>query len=591
MPLFWRVSVSLKLPPALASTDHLSGDVRRAIEGALRSARGNGVRFRRRWSCLSWHEPWFPLTEEELTYVLPGPADDPPVPSRATHEGGPILPLGRSDSGCVVGPVVEPNQGRHVAVLGETGMGKSATLIAVARKAAAYGGVVLFDPLGETAEGFVDGLESNARRDRLLWVSPERGGAEINALEGIGDRSGDPVLSDRRLTDLVHALRRVRSGRYDSKYWGPRLEEMLTRALNAAAAFPSGTLVDAHTLLATGGRTRRVVPSEAQDAVRELADRVRERPEDAEGARRLLYEVVRSPVLRRMLCEPEPRLHASELVAPGRIAVVSGDASKVGESTARYLLAVYLALVWSELLARSPRSKTFVILDESQWFSHESLAEMLRLARRRNVHVVLATQTIGSLPEGVDAAVWTNVSDFVAFRGSPEEAREFARATSGVSVEDLLALPRGHAAVLLGKGNTVAWVRTVGRPPAAPREWGDEECVPMTSAESPAPGSSSVDPPSATVESVLAWIRSRALLLSPEESLRVDLAELRKSVDPAGRAVREAGAILGRAGAIRSSVRAPAGSAWILDPARIPSAPPVPAGLPDPGDAEGPQPS
>ena len=96
-----------------------------------------------------------------------------------------------------------------------------------------------------------------------------------------------------------------------------------------------------------------------------------------------------------------------------------------------------------------------------------TVAEMLRLARRRNVHVVLATQTVGSLPEGVEEAVWTNVSDFVAFRGSPEEARELERATVGVSVEEILALPRGHAAVLLGKGNSVAWMRTAGRPPDA----------------------------------------------------------------------------------------------------------------------------
>jgi hypothetical protein len=502
-----------------------------------------------------------------------------------------ILPLGRSDSGRVVGPVVETDQGRHLAILGETGMGKSATLVAVARTATRLGGVVLFDPLGETAEAFVDGLVADAGRERLLWVAAGRAGAEINALEGIGSRSSDPVLSDRRLTDLVHALRRVRSGRYDSKYWGPRLEEMLTRALSAAAAIPSGTLVDAHTLLATGGRTRQVVPPEVQDAVRELADRVRERPDDAEGARRLLYEVVRSPVLRRMLCEPEPRLHGADLVAPGRIVVISGDASRVGESTARYLLAVYLALVWSELLARPSRSKTFVLLDEAQWFSHESLAEMLRLARRRNVHVVLATQTVGSLPEGVDEAVWTNVSDFVAFRGSPEEARELARTTSGVSVEDLLALPRGHAAVLLGKGNSVAWLRTVGRPPAPRSDRDPEERRPPTAPDPPVAQGPPDDRPGPSVERVLEWIRSRAMQLGTAGTLRVDLAELRNEVDPTGRALREAGAVLGRAGAIRSSVRSNNGAAWILDVARIPSVPPVPAAFPDTGVAEGPQPS
>ncbi|MGA8604073.1 MAG: DUF87 domain-containing protein [Thermoplasmata archaeon] len=515
-----------------------------------------------------------------------GAATDPPGVA-----GLPILPLGRSASGRLVGPPVEDNQGRHLTILGETGMGKSSVLVAIARRASALGGVVLFDPLGETARSFRSGL-SPADHTRTVYISPRETSCGINALEGVAGSSTDPVLGDRRLNDLVHALRRVRSGRYaDSSYWGPRLEEMLTRALSAAAAFPGGTLSDAHTLLATGGRTRQVVPADAQDAVRELAERVRERPDDAEGARRLLYDVVRNSVLQRMLCERAPPLHTNDLVAPGRIAVISGDASRVGESVARYLLAVYLALVWSELLARPSQSKTFVVLDESQWFSHESLAEMLRLARRRNVHVVLATQTVGSLPETVADAVWTNVSDFVAFRGSPEEARELSRTTHAVSVEEILSLPRGHAAVLLGKGSRVDWVRTAGRPPAPGLDRdGPAAEIADVAGES---GKSADDTVSsvATVQSVLEWIVERTRSLRVGESVRVPLTELRSSLDPGGQAVRAAGAALGRAGALLSSERSAEGPVWVIDPQRIPPAPAAAASLAPRGASEAPQPS
>ena len=403
-PLFWATTASVVVPAE--SSEH--GSTKRlisTIEALLRSRKGNGIRFLRARLPIPWRKPWFAVSEDELACLLPG-LDGPTVPFETNQgESLPTLPLGRSPTGRVIGPPVEPGQGRHLAVLGETGMGKSSTLVAVARKASTLGGVILFDPLGETACSFVSALSTNDR-SRLLEISPQAAASAINALEGIGGPEGDAVLSDRRLNDLVHALRRVRSGRYvDSSYWGPRLEEMLTRALRAAAAFPNGTLADAHTLLATGGRSRQVVPPSAQDDVREQSERIRQRPDDAEGARRLLYEVVRSPVLLRLLCERTPALHARDLVAPGRIVVISGNASAVGESVARYLLSVYLALVWSELLARPSLAKTFVVLDESQWFSHESLAEMLRLARRRNVHVVLATQTIGSLPESVAEAV------------------------------------------------------------------------------------------------------------------------------------------------------------------------------------------
>ena len=583
-PLFWISRASLQFPPALVENAHVCARVRTAVEGSLRSGRANGVRFSPRRRLAVGPDPWFAVSEDELGLILPdseAPGAPPQLPSGPSW---PVLPLGRSVAGAVIGPTVEPEQGRHLAVLGETGMGKSAALVAIALSAKRWGGVVLFDPLGETAQGFVRGLSADERKERLLWVSPGPNFVGINALEEIARPTTDPFRSDRRLGDLVHALRRVRSERYDSRYWGPRLEEMLTRAIAAAAALPSGTLADAHTLLATGGRTRQVVPPDAQESVRNLAERIRERPEDAEGARRLLYEVVRSPVLNRMLCERNPTHRTAEFVTPGRIVVVSGDAVVVGESVARYLLAVHLALVWSELLARPISAKTFVLLDETQWFAHESLAEMLRLARRRNVHVVVATQTVGSLPEEVGAAVWTNVSDFLAFRGSPEEARELARATRGISAEEVLALPRGHAAVLLGKGNSVAWVRAVGRPSGAELRPCDSETASGPPAVPSRAADRSVGRGDSDPQAVLAWLRSRAREAGDESPFTVALSELRGSLDPDGRAVRAAGTLLGRAGALLNSVRHDSGSVWTVDPRRIPSSPP---GTPDAPPSEG----
>jgi hypothetical protein len=422
---------------------------------------------------------------------------------------------------------------------------------------------VLLDPLGETARSLDAELNADQRR-RLLRISPATGLVALNALEGVGAGGSGTLGGERRLNDLVHALRRVRAGRYlDSGYWGPRLEEMVTRALRAAASLPGGTLVDAHTLLSTGGRVGRGVPAEAQEPVRELADRVRDRPEDADGARRLLHEVVRSPVLSRLLASREPTLHPADLVAPGRIVLVSGDASDIGESTARYLLSTLLALVWAELLARPTGPKTFVLLDEAQWFAHEGLGEMLRLARRQNVHVVVATQAIGSLPEPVQEAVWTNVADFVAFRGSPSEAREFARLVRGVSAEDVLALPRGEAIALVGKGGAAEWIRTAWLP-------GDVREPPPPEA---APGG---DPRGRVLDEL------RRRTAGAEGEFRVSLDELRARVDPVGDVVRRVGSELSRSGALVRVERGGQGSLWVLraDRLRAWAGEPAPTGPP-----------
>jgi hypothetical protein len=205
---------------------------------------------------------------------------------------------------------------------------------------------------------------------------------------------------------------------------------------------------------------------------------------------------------------------------------------------------------------------------------------MLRLGRRRNVHVVLATQAIGSLPETVSDAVWTNVADFVAFRGSPEEAREFSRVARGIAPESILSLPRGEAAALVGKGNSVHWIRSA-RIPGTGRERRQKPEAPdvCPSDRPPASTSASATTREPTVISdrenegdpgkVLLAIARRVEDSGSESPVRVSLTELRREVDPTGAAVRAAGGILGRSGALVRTGRDQSGPCWWIDPSRI----------------------
>lgn len=597
----WRASAELSLPLDIADSERARAIL--AAEAAWRHLDGAGLRFSR-WYRWLGAPSGFAISSGELAALFPSPDCGSSIPPGGTGEGT-GLPLGRTVAGTVVSSPVEMNQGRHLAVLGETGMGKSSLLVALAVRAARLGGIVVLDPLGETAREIRTEVER--RGEEPLWIAPEADAPSINALEGIdGGALPDPVRAERRVADLVHALRRVRAGRYaESTFWGPRLEEMLSRAVRVAASFPDGTLADAHTLLATAGITRRPIPPGAEEGMRELAQRIRQRPDDADGARRLLYEVVRNPTLGRMLCARTPELSASEFVRPGRIVLVSGEAALVGESTARYLLAVYLALVWSELLVGGARTKTFVVLDEAQWFAHESLAEMLRLARRRNVHVILATQSIASLPENVREAVWTNVADFALFRGLPEEAREFARAAPGVTAQRLLALPRGAAAVLVGKGSCVRWVRTARLPrrsdgPPDPRRTDESSGTLAPAGPAPAPtlaaGPHLPDDPTRGItkpvptDEVLAWLLTRAPGGTADPLLRLPVAELRSRYPQDPDLVRRIGSRLGRTGGLRRTERSADGPIWWLDPERVAAMALEPC-PPSARDSEEPQPS
>ncbi len=577
LPL-WRGTVELTLGSEPEGTGGAS--LCEALSGAATLLEGGRLEFARdglRPQLLSGSL----FREDELLALLPGP-EDATAGSGERVPSASSLPTGRGAAGELIALPVETEQGRHFALLGETGMGKSSLLVALAVRAARLGGVVLFDPLGETAELLADELTRSGRS--YLRVGPGVPGAETNVLEEVRSvGAADPVQGEREVATLVHALRRVRAGRFsDSAFWGPRLEEMLARAVRVAASLPGGTLRDAYELLAGAGGGRTVVPPDGQPALRELVARVRDRPEDVEGARRLLYEVVGNPTLAGLLCSRRPGLDPSELVRPGSVTLISGAAPTVGETAARYLLSTYLALVWSRLLARRDRGKTFVLLDEAQWFANEALGEMLRLARRGNVHVGVTTQSLASLPEDVREAIRTNVADLVVFRTGAEEARELGRANSALSPEALVALPRGEAAVLLGKGERLEWVRTARLPPAPRRRSGlgagpERASGPSRAASpdgaEPSPVSEPCLPgPGATPgrsEELLEWLDATFGTDDASAPVAVPLAELRRFSPGDDRAIRSLGSELGRRGAILRTGRGANGPTWWLDRARL----------------------
>ncbi len=580
--LHWRLSGVLE---RVGPTEGpVSLDVVAALVAAASHREGgNGLRFSPAWLDRKYCVPFIVLSEGELPGLFPAPWSSAPFVEDGPASRGMSLWLGRGLRGIPRALTVDPLAGRHLLVLGETGMGKSSLLVRLAWQAIRWGTVVLLDPIGDTARAFLSGIPVRRQAD-TTWLSPAHSPRTINALEDLGSHCEDPTARQRALGDLVAALRRVRAGRYaDSPYWGPRLEEMLALSLRAAALWPRGTFVEAERLLTASPFPYRGVPEEAQQATAELRARVESTRDEGEGARRLLAEVTRNEILRKLLCAPEPNWSPHEAVRPGSITVLSGDAPEVGEATARYLLAVHLALLWDALLGRRVRTKTFVVLDESQWYAHESVADILRLGRRFNVHLWAATQALRSLAEPVREALLTNVADFVLFRGAPEEAREFARWVPELTPDRLLRLPRGYAAVMSGKGGDVDWVRLRPLPSAS-----EEAAAPRPSFQAPPdsvdssgdaqvgePARRGPTEPADPVGFDRASMRVREQLeeVPGTGNPIVHLDALRASLDRrpevAERGVRELGRLLDREGALLRSGRDRRGRFWELDPRRL----------------------
>ncbi|MCI4323305.1 MAG: DUF87 domain-containing protein [Thermoplasmata archaeon] len=563
----WAVRLTVGMdPPARPG---LLESIERLVVAGTASGMGNGIRLDRPIRWIRSEAPWLPFVLSEVAGLFPTPWSP-----RSSEESPdePRLGLGGSGEGSPVGIPVPRREGRHLLVLGETGMGKSSLLVRLALAASRHGGVILLDPIGDTARRFLALLPESAV-DRTTFISPAQSAIGWNALAGLGSpSSGGASPADRALGDLVTALRRVRAARFpDTLYWGPRIEEVLGRTMSLAAQGRGATFETAYRLLDQMEWPAPSGPEPTRIAAREFRQWLEAHRDDVEGTRRLLGEIVRNDTLRRLLCAPDAKFSPEEAVAPGRIVVVAGDAPLVGEMTARYLLSVYLALVWSALLGRSPPRKTFVLLDELQWYAHDGLSEFLRLGRRANVHLYAATQSLRSLPEGVREALRTNAADFVVFRGDPEEAREFSRWTGAIAPERLLALPRGHAAVLLGKGSDVRW--TLVRPESSPAD-ADSRVQAIADAsvarwsELPIPDLSdapTVPRPELSAAGVLRDVLAAHGERSAAGVRRVELGWLR-SAGLSIESIRQLGGDLTRAGRLLRRGRDSGGSFWDLAP-------------------------
>ena len=514
---------------------------------------------------------WFPTATESF----------PPLRKGIADRSG--LVLGSDPLGTEVALPWNRAEGHHLLVAGETGMGKSTLLVRLAARVLGPDtALIVFDPLGDTVADLLESLDPS-RLARALWISPGSSPVAQNALQF--DFDPDPraasLQRERLVGELVTAFRRVRAERYgETFYWGPRIEDLLTRIFLYLSYRKGTTLSDAVAILEdprAAGTYLSSEPSEERES-RELLERLqRERPEDMEGARRVLSEVTLSPSLAEILASRNPRWDLSQALQPGNITLLSMDRAQIGGRGASYLGSLMLSLVWSRIVSRKgPRGKVVLLLDEIQEYANESLIEMLRLGRRYGLHVWAATQSVSGLPKEARDALLTNARDLVLFRGSPSDAR-FAREELGLPPEEsLLSLGKGEVVAFLGKAGSAVRVRTLP-PQTSPRAdperpsprrdqvrenskafWSrGQEAAPKGPPETAPAGARS------PTEELLSVLKA-SLCSMPGEELTVSLAYIRELAQGDEVLVRELGRELSRQGVLVRSQREGGARVWVL---------------------------
>ena len=320
------------------------------------------------------------------------------------------------------------DRGKHVYVIGKTGMGKSTLLENMAIQDIQNGeGVCFIDPHGSTAEKLLDFIPYKRIND-VVYFAPFDTDNPIgfNVMEDVGYDKRHLVVSG-----LMGALKRIW---VDA--WSARMEYILQNTLLALLEYPDSTLLDVNKMLTNKVFRAAVVEKITDPIVRALGKKVLEQFTDSytreatPAIQNKVGQFTSNPLIRNIIGQPKSSFDLRKMMDERKIFIVNLSKGRMGETNASLLgsmltVKIYLAAMSradepASVLAQLPRCYFYV--DEFQSMMNEAFADILSESRKYKLALTLANQYIEQMEEEVRDAVFGNVGTTICFRVGPFDA-------------------------------------------------------------------------------------------------------------------------------------------------------------------------
>jgi len=357
------------------------------------------------------------------------------------------------------------DRGKHVYVIGKTGMGKSTLLENMAIQDIQHGeGIAFIDPHGSTAEKLLDFVPHDRIND-VVYFAPFDVDYPIgfNVMEDVGFDKRHLVVSG-----LMGALKRIW---VDA--WSARMEYILQNTLLALLEYPGSTLLDVNRML-TNKTFREAVIRVIQDPIvkafwtEEFAAFTDTYTREATPAiQNKIGQFIANPLIRNIIGQSKSSFDLRKMMDEKKIFIVNLSKGRMGETNASLLgsmltVKIYLAAMSraeepAARMAKLPRC--FFYVDEFQSMMNESFADILSESRKYKIALTLANQYIEQMEEGVRDAVFGNVGTLITFRVGPFDAETLKTVFEPTfEAEDLVGLGIGQIYLTL-------MIDGVGSPP------------------------------------------------------------------------------------------------------------------------------
>ncbi|MBM3272677.1 hypothetical protein FJY94_05420 [Candidatus Kaiserbacteria bacterium] len=320
------------------------------------------------------------------------------------------------------------DRGKHMYVIGKTGMGKSTMLENLAIQDIQNGeGLAFIDPHGSTAQKLLDFVPYERIKD-VVYFAPFDTDFPMgfNVMEDVGYDKRHLVVSG-----LMGAFKRIW---VDA--WSARMEYFLQNTLLALLEYPDSTLLDVNRML-VNKEFRKAVVEKVQDPIvkawwqEEFAAFTDKYTAEATPAiQNKIGQFISNPLIRNIIGQSRSSFDIRKLMDEKKILIVDLSKGRMGETNAQLLgsmltVKIYLAAMSradepASRMARLPRFYFFV--DEFQSMMNEAFAAILSEARKYKLALTLANQYVEQMEENVRNAVFGNVGTMITFRVGPFDA-------------------------------------------------------------------------------------------------------------------------------------------------------------------------
>lgn len=320
------------------------------------------------------------------------------------------------------------DRGRHMYVIGKTGMGKSTLLENMAIQDIRNGeGLAFIDPHGSAVDKLLDYIPEERIKD-VVYFAPFDLDRPIafNVMEDVGYDKRHLVVSG-----LMATFKKIW---VDA--WSARMEYILTNTLLALLEYPDATLLGVNRMYTDKEYRKKVVANVKDPIVKsfwedEFANYGDRYTQEATPAiQNKIGQFTGNPLIRNIIGQPRSSFDIRQMMDERKILLINLSKGLVGDTNMRllgsmlttriFLAAMSRAELAAPELARAP--KCYFYVDEFQNFANETFAEILSEARKYNLNLIIAHQYVEQMEEEVRAAVFGNVGTTICFRVGPFDA-------------------------------------------------------------------------------------------------------------------------------------------------------------------------